>query len=132
MRFLDANVFLAALLAKDEVGAAAQRVLAALDAANPACTSVLVLDEVFWVLRKRHGSDGALEASRRLMTMPGLRVLAVQATDWSAALGLMEDRPAMKPRDALHAATALSAGCDSIVSTDADFDRLPGLKRVSP
>lgn len=35
-------------------------------------------------------------------------------------------------RDAVHAATALAAGFDAIVSTDADFDGIPGLRRLDP
>jgi len=35
-------------------------------------------------------------------------------------------------RDAVHAATALSAGFTAIVSPDRDFDRIPGLARLDP
>lgn len=35
-------------------------------------------------------------------------------------------------RDAVHAATALAAGFAAIVSTDRDFDGIPGLARIAP
>lgn len=35
-------------------------------------------------------------------------------------------------RDAVHAATALVNGFDTIVSPDPDFDRVPGLRRLQP
>ena len=35
-------------------------------------------------------------------------------------------------RDAVHAATALAAGFATIVSTDSDFDGIPGLTRLDP
>jgi len=35
-------------------------------------------------------------------------------------------------RDAVHAATALTAGFDAIVSCDRDFDGIPGLARINP
>ena len=35
-------------------------------------------------------------------------------------------------RDAVHAATALAAGFTTIVSFDADFDAVPGLRRLHP
>jgi predicted nucleic acid-binding protein len=41
-------------------------------------------------------------------------------------------RPGLAPRDAFHAAHALEAGCDIIASTDADFDRVEGLRRLAP
>lgn len=39
---------------------------------------------------------------------------------------------AVRGRDAIHAATALLAGFDSLISCDADFDRVAGLRRVDP
>lgn len=38
----------------------------------------------------------------------------------------------VRGRDAVHAATAMLAGFDAIVSCDADFDRVPGLRRIDP
>ena len=44
----------------------------------------------------------------------------------------MEKNTALKPRDALHAAVALDAPSATILSTDEDFDAIPGLKRRKP
>jgi predicted nucleic acid-binding protein len=41
-------------------------------------------------------------------------------------------RPGLAPRDAFHAAHALEAGCGFIASSDADFDRVPGLRLLAP
>ncbi|MGL5930670.1 MAG: type II toxin-antitoxin system VapC family toxin [Dermatophilaceae bacterium] len=38
----------------------------------------------------------------------------------------------VRGRDAVHAATAIRAGFDSIVSPDRDFDGIPGLRRIDP
>lgn len=38
----------------------------------------------------------------------------------------------VRGRDAVHAATALEAGFDAIVSSDRDFDGIPGLRRIDP
>lgn len=38
----------------------------------------------------------------------------------------------VRGRDAVHAATALSAGFSEIVSCDPDFDAIPGLRRIDP
>lgn len=38
----------------------------------------------------------------------------------------------IRGRDAVHAATALIAGFDALVSCDADFDAVPGLRRSDP
>ena len=41
-------------------------------------------------------------------------------------------RSHVRGRDAVHAATALDAGFDTIVSTDRDFDGIPGLTQRDP
>lgn len=41
-------------------------------------------------------------------------------------------RPGLAPRDAFHAAHALEAGCDLLVSSDPSFDVVPGLQRLAP
>ena len=47
------------------------------------------------------------------------------------ALGLIETGT-VRGRDAVHAATALTRGITTIVSTDPAFDDVPGLKRLDP
>lgn len=47
------------------------------------------------------------------------------------ARSLMID-PGLAPRDAFHAAYAIDGGCDWIVSSDAEFDRMPLLLRLGP
>ncbi len=40
--------------------------------------------------------------------------------------------PGLGPRDAFHAAHALEASCEWIVTSDPDFDAMPQLKRLGP
>ena len=42
------------------------------------------------------------------------------------------DATQVRGRDAIHAATALGAGFDTIVTTDRDFGSIPGLRRLDP
>jgi predicted nucleic acid-binding protein len=129
MKFLDANIFLFARLDDGPRGVAAREALRAVDGASPAATTALVLNEVFWNLRKPLGRDVALQRSQQLAVMPGLVILPVRDREWGRALRLMRDHPHLKPNDALHAAAALEAGLVTILSTDEDFGGLPGLKR---
>lgn len=48
------------------------------------------------------------------------------------SLELIQRIPAVRGRDAVHAATALAYGIERIVSTDRAFDDIPGLTRVDP
>lgn len=128
MIYIDANVFIYAVAESGPTAAAARRALA--DALRAgAATSALTVDEVVWNL----GSDGkerAIDHGRRLLDLPGLRILPVLGDDVRRALDLMS-KHGLQPRDAIHAAVATNNGCKSILSGDADFDAVPGLKRLA-
>ena len=48
------------------------------------------------------------------------------------ALALMADHDGVRGRDAVHAATALQHGLDTVISPDPAFDLVPGLSRLDP
>ena len=48
------------------------------------------------------------------------------------SLDLIERIPTIRGRDAVHAATAIAYGIESIASTDPAFEGIPGLKRIDP
>jgi predicted nucleic acid-binding protein len=48
------------------------------------------------------------------------------------SLDLIERIPTIRGRDAVHAATALAYGIETIISPDRAFDGIPGLTRVDP
>lgn len=80
----------------------------------------------------------AMRAVRRRLTAAWRAVdslpLELQPTEHAvvaSAKSLMA-RPGLAPRDAFHAAHALEAGCDLIASSDAVFDQVSGLRRVTP
>ena len=60
--------------------------------------------------------------------------LELQPTEHTVVAGAkaLMARPGLPPRDAFHAAHALAAGCDVIVSSDADFARVRGLQLLAP
>lgn len=130
MRFLDADIFLFARLDQGARGERARTLLRRLSSVNRDATTAVVLNEVLWNLRKAIGREAALTSSRVLTATAGLNILNVGEREWNLALQLMSDHDHLKPNDAMHAATALEAGIDTIVSTDDDFDGLPGLRRV--
>jgi predicted nucleic acid-binding protein len=86
----------------------------------------------------RADAQTAMRAVRRRLTALWHTVdslsLELQPTDSAVvaqARSLMA-RPGLSPRDAFHAAHALTAGCGVIASTDAAFDHVPGLLRLAP
>lgn len=74
---------------------------------------------------RQHAADAGVEASDTLVLHDFDRVVLARS------LGLIREC-SIRGRDAVHAATALLAGFEEIVSFDADFDAVPGLRRVHP
>jgi predicted nucleic acid-binding protein len=73
----------------------------------------------------------ALVGDETRALLDALVIHPIEAATIARMLDLIENSPA-RGRDALHAATALDAGFDTIVSTDRDFDGVPGLTRLAP
>jgi predicted nucleic acid-binding protein len=80
----------------------------------------------------------AMRAARRRLTATWEAVdslgLELQPTDHAvvATAKSLMSQPGLAPRDAFHAAHAFRADCELIASSDAGFDRVPGLRRVGP
>lgn len=130
--FLDANVFVYAAGAPSPWRAPCLGVLRAVaDGRLHATTSVEVAQEVLHVLCRRGARAEGL-AIVRAMTGLFPAMLAVAPDDLLAACEIVARHDGMPVRDALHAATALRAGCDAIVSYDLDFDRIDSVRRLTP
>ncbi|MDG6929120.1 MAG: type II toxin-antitoxin system VapC family toxin [Nitrososphaerota archaeon] len=63
--------------------------------------------------------------------MPNIRFVHVDMETIHSAQELSE-KYGLKPRDSIHAATALKANASELLSFDADFDSLPSIKRREP
>ncbi|HIH24315.1 TPA: type II toxin-antitoxin system VapC family toxin [Candidatus Woesearchaeota archaeon] len=127
--YLDANFFIYLHTEESAQGLAARTILSRIVKGELAFTSVLTLDEVMWVFRKlgRRGElAGILEET---YATQNLEVLPVSSSIPLAALDLMEKHN-LKPRDAFHVAIMKEKGIKTIVSTDADFDKVPSIKRL--
>lgn len=133
MRFLyDTSIFVYARGAEHEhrepcrdlVRLAAQGVLAGE-------ASVELIQEYAHILRRR-GLDGSSvrEQSRDVAALCLLHDFGED--ELRLALNLVATHPALRIRDAVHAATALRRGISIIVSPDRDFDGIAGLERLDP
>lgn len=83
-----------------------------------------------FVVHRTRVSDAerAIRETRTLVSASVVHALDVEVLD--RGLDLMG--VGLRGRDAMIAATALMAGFEEIVSADADFDSIPGLRRVDP
>lgn len=93
----------------------------------PATTSVLVVEEV-WHLEHR-GRPPLPAGTARLASELFPVLLSVTPHHLRAALKI--ESPGLGT-ERLHAAVAIDAGCEVIVTTDRAFDGLDGLRRVDP
>lgn len=130
MRYLDANVFIFAVLDEGPRGDRARELLRAVTTEDePAATSALAIDEVVWTLQGEGPREVAIREGQRLMGLPSLQIFDVTAEDTFSALSLMEDEDKLDPRDAIHAAVAIGHGVYTMVSDDPDLDAVPKIER---
>ena len=71
----------------------------------------------------------AVSQSREVAAMCRVHAFDIDVLEQSLSLVASA---AIRGRDAVHAATAIIHGFDSIVTADRDFDGIPGLRRIDP
>jgi len=92
-----------------------------------AVSSELALLET-WVMPMRQGDAALLAAYERLLLhTPQMHLLPITQTILREAARLRASIPGLRTPDALHAATALEAGCTLFVTNDIGFRRIPNL-----
>jgi len=128
MLYLDANVFIYAAINTEEIGEKARTLLLKIQQGEEqGATCALTFDEVFWSIKKRQ-PELASETSYALLNFPNLEIIAADRKLALSALKIINEYN-LAPRDALHAATAIAAKADCIVSTDTHFDKIKELTR---
>lgn len=93
-------------------------------------TSVLTVQEVVHH-RQRRGDPAPAAHGREALAI----CAATHPLDSSVirtALTLMDGARQLRTADAIHAATALSRGIETVISADTDFDAVAGIERVDP
>jgi predicted nucleic acid-binding protein len=129
MIYLDANVFLNALLNQEVHGERARTIIQRLQKGEiTAATSALSFDEVFWIVKKHRDFINALRAAKALLEIRNLMFLEVSdKTLWSAYN--LAEKYRLNPRDAIHAACALDHAISTVVSEDTGFDKVKEIRR---
>ncbi len=129
MFYIDANIFLEAILYDDEKAHAAKRLLVEIaEGRLDASTSILSWDEIVWKVRKLVSKEKAAEEGRKFTEFPNLELLPADSIVLSEAQNIIETY-GLGPRDAIHAASAISRGIREMISEDPDFDNIKELKR---
>lgn len=128
MLYLDSNIFIYATLNTKDIGEKARSLLQKIQQGEEeAQTSALTFNEVFWAIKK-HNLEAAFEASQALLNFPNLEIVSADRELVLSALEIMKEHH-LDPRDAIHAATAITKKTNILVSTDNHFDRIKEIKR---
>ena len=134
MRFIDTNLFLRYFTRDDEEKA--QKVLELLKRVETneekIITSSLVMFEVIFTLESFYNSKR--EEIKELI-FPLLQLRGLKLTDkeiFCEALTLYTEKKNLSFADAFNAAFAIKRGIKEIYSYDTDFDRIEGIKRLTP
>jgi predicted nucleic acid-binding protein len=119
--YVDANVFLNAILYDPAENPEARRAVAFLETIKQdvvhATTSLLTWDEFVWVVRKELGVETARTKGREFLSFPHLHFVEVTTTLVSRAQAILEQH-CVKPRDAIHIATAIASSASTFITLD--------------
>jgi predicted nucleic acid-binding protein len=129
--YVDSNIFISAILDERSIGKDCSKVLEMITDRRILCaSSLLTMDEVLYVLRKKTSKDDSIRYVKSFFTMP-IRWIEV---DRATVIGMLEavEKEDLKPRDAIHLSTMRMQGIDTILTEDTDFDGIEGIKRISP
>jgi len=132
MKYLDSNVFIYPLIYEDKKSKLFKKVfLELVNKRFKGITSVLTWDEVVHVIQRKKGIEESIIRGDRFLRLSNLTLIDTNKNIILLAQKIIA-KYNLKPRDAIHAATALSQGCTEIISDDSDFDKVKEIKRISP
>ncbi len=130
--YIDSNVFIYPILYAEEVDIRvknASEILKGIAKAEfAAFTSTLTWDEVVWAVRKTLGKSESVNEGQKLLGFVNLQLISVDENILSQAQAVM-NRYDLKPRDAIHVASAIDKKLNTIISDDQDFDVVREINR---
>ena len=132
--YADAGVFVLSLTADDRapnVAASKSFVGSVVRGERALSTSTLTWDEVVYVVRRLLGPEDSQDKAEDLLALRNVTWIPVDLAVIRGASDLYRTLP-IRPRDAIHAASAIRSGEREVVSEDKVFDRVPGIRRVWP
>lgn len=132
MTYFDANVFIYPLIYEETLADAAiasgyLEQLVRGQIIGYTCT--LTWDEIFYIVLQKSGHTQAVTAGEAFLNFPNLQFINVDHELITKAQEIARDFN-VKPRDAIHAASALKRCNGEIISNDSGFDVIDGINRM--
>ena len=129
MIYLDTNIFVYSVINNKEPGEKCRKLIKELiNNEETIATSTLTWDEFVYAIWKKEGKELAMREGKKFLQFPNMVFLNTSKEILINAQELME-KYNLKPRDAIHASTAIINKCIYIVSDNTDFDKVKELKR---
>jgi predicted nucleic acid-binding protein len=117
--YLDANVFIYALAGFPAFKEVLAEVFGAIDAGSIlAVTSELTIAEVLVIPFRKGDREEEGRCRAILLPRPALQFLPIDVNVLEQTAGLRASTPALRTPDAIHLATARSAGCGTLLTND--------------
>ena len=134
MKYIDSNVFILPIVYDTKVenkAESAKNILIKIaDGDLNAATSFLTWDEIVWTVRKLMNPKIAAKEGEKFLQFPNLELLEVKKNVIDKAQGIV-NKYGIKPRDAIHVASAIENGIKEIISDDSDMGKIKEITRVS-
>lgn len=132
MKLIDTNILMYAAGAEHPHKAPSVALLERVVAGEePATIDAEALQEILHRYRAiRRWGDGKRVYDLAREIFPDVVPITAEVTD--RARQLMDKRPGLMARDALHAAVVLTGRFDAVYSYDRDLDGIPGVERLEP
>jgi len=129
-RYIDSNVFIYPVLFADDKAKRCRAVLQQIVSREiQAATSVLTWDEFTYIIQRNLGREIAIAEGEKFLHFPNLLLIETNAAILAKAQQLLSEFN-IRPRDAIHAATAILQGVTEIISDDPDFDKIKTIRRI--
>jgi predicted nucleic acid-binding protein len=133
MPYLDSNVFIYPVIYQAEYEPKAKRAKQILQniegGKTDAYTSTLTWDEVVWVISRTLNRSEGINQGKKLLDFPNLKLIPADSQVLSHAQRLIEKQK-IKPRDAIHVASALERKVTEIISDDSELDVIKEIVRI--
>lgn len=128
--YIDSNCFIYAAIDEEEIGKRAKEIISHIkEGKYKAFTSTLTVDEFLWRVQKEAGRDLASQGADIFLTLNNLELINIDKDIISKMIEIYKTEK-IDPRDAIHYAAMKQKNISIIISSDSDFDKLKGIKRI--
>jgi len=128
--YIDSNVFLYAILSEDKIGDKAREIISKIKNGDyKAYTSVLTIDELLWNAKKEISREKSADIAKDFLSLINLECLDANKEIILTSIEIYKNEK-LDPRDAIHLASMRAKNIKKIISSDSDFDKIKGIKRI--